>query len=97
GTGAVAAAGRARAPVMTDRARTALRNGAIVLRIALVGPTFSVVDLSGGFGPPVVAASYILELVFSALALIISAVGAVFLQRAYRSAAQEESSRYAMF
>lgn len=96
-SGGVWAACLALAIVMIVRARDTLRNGAIVLLIALVVPTFFVVDLSGGFGPPVVAASYILELVFSALALIISAVGAVFLLRAYRSAAQEESSRYAMF
>src|SRR5699024_9008356 len=85
------------ANVMFVRAGATLRIGAIVVLEELVVSTCFVVDLCGGFGVPVVAASYILELVFSALALIISAVGAVFLLRAYRSAAQEESSRYAMF
>ena len=83
--------------VVIVRARDQLRNGAIVLLIALVVPTFLAFDFSGDFGPRVVTAFYILGLVFSVLALIISAVGAVFLLRAYRSTAQEERSRYAMF
>jgi len=83
--------------VVIVKARDELRNGAIVLLVALVVPGFLAFDFSGDFGPPVVSAFYILGLVFNVLALIISAVGAVFLLRGYRAAAREEGSRYAMF
>lgn len=83
--------------VVIVRARDTLRNGAIVLLVALVLPSFFTFDFSDDFGPRVVTAFYLLGLALSVLALIISALGAVFFLRGYRSAAREESSRYAMF
>lgn len=83
--------------VVIVRARDKLRNGAIVLLVALVLPSFFALDVTGDVGAQANTVLYIIGLGLDLLALIISAVGAYFLLRGYRSATQQEGSRYAMF
>ena len=82
--------------VVIVKARDQLRTGAIVMLVALVVPTFFSIDLSGDFSSGVGAVVGIVNLVLDLMALIASAVGAYFLWRGYRAAAQEEGSRYAV-
>lgn len=82
--------------VVIVTARDQLRTGAIVMLVALVVPTFFSIDLSGDFSSGIGTVVGIVNLVLDLLALIASAVGAFFLWKGYRSAAQEEGSRYAV-